>query len=105
MQLEGKRIGFVFTGSFCTFRKTIEELEKIVKLNANVIPISLTISFKFLKDSLQRIFSSEKTIYNIKKVKAHLPNSTIPLNFKPYKVVKIIEPIIERKYNVVKTML
>ena len=25
MQLEGKRIGFVFTGSFCTFRKTIEE--------------------------------------------------------------------------------
>ena len=28
MQLEGKRIGFVFTGSFCTFRKTIEELKK-----------------------------------------------------------------------------
>ena len=39
MQLEGKRIGFVFTGSFCTFRKTIEELKKIVKAKAKVIPI------------------------------------------------------------------
>ena len=53
MQLEGKRIGFVFTGSFCTFRKTIEELKKIVKLNANVIPImsehSYTMDTKFGK--------------------------------------------------------
>lgn len=39
MNLENKRIGFVFTGSFCTFRKTIDELKKIVKLNAKVIPI------------------------------------------------------------------
>lgn len=53
MQLEGKRIGFVFTGSFCTFRKTIEELKKIVKLNADVIPImsehSYTMDTKFGK--------------------------------------------------------
>ena len=27
MKLEGKRIGFVITGSFCTFKKTIEELK------------------------------------------------------------------------------
>ena len=39
MNLENKRIGFVMTGSFCTFRKTIDELKKIVKLNAKVIPI------------------------------------------------------------------
>lgn len=51
MQLEGKRIGFVFTGSFCTFRKTIEELKKIVKAKAKVIPImsehSYTMDTKF----------------------------------------------------------
>lgn len=39
MTLEGKNIGYVFTGSFCTFKKSIEELKKIVNLNANVIPI------------------------------------------------------------------
>ena len=39
MNLEGKRIGFVITGSFCTFRKTINELKKIVKLGAKVVPI------------------------------------------------------------------
>lgn len=39
MTLEGKNIGYTFTGSFCTFRKSIEELKKIVELKANVIPI------------------------------------------------------------------
>lgn len=39
MSLEGKNIGYVFTGSFCTFKKSIEELKKIVELGANVIPV------------------------------------------------------------------
>lgn len=39
MTLEGKNVGYVFTGSFCTFRKSIEELKKIVELKANVLPI------------------------------------------------------------------
>ncbi len=39
MTLKGKNIGYVFTGSFCTFRKSIEQLKKIVKLEANVLPI------------------------------------------------------------------
>ena len=53
MKLEDKRIGFVMTGSFCTFRKTIDELKKIVKLGAKVIPImsenSYTMDTKFGK--------------------------------------------------------
>ena len=53
MKIEGKRIGFVMTGSFCTFRKTIDELKKIVKLGAKVIPImsenSYTMDTKFGK--------------------------------------------------------
>lgn len=32
MNLEGKSIGFAFTGSFCTFRKTIDELKEITKM-------------------------------------------------------------------------
>lgn len=39
MKLEGKRIGFVMTGSFCTFKKTIEQLEKIINEKAEVLPI------------------------------------------------------------------
>lgn len=39
MNLKGKNIGFVMTGSFCTFSKTIEQLKLIVKEGANIIPI------------------------------------------------------------------
>ena len=39
MKLEGKRIGFAFTGSFCTFKAVLEELKKIKKENADIIPI------------------------------------------------------------------
>ena len=39
MKLEGKRVGFVMTGSFCTFRKTIEQLERILEEKAEVLPI------------------------------------------------------------------
>lgn len=39
MELKGKRVGFAFTGSFCTFKKVIEELKEIEKAGAEIIPI------------------------------------------------------------------
>ena len=39
MTLEGKKIGYVFTGSFCTFRKSIEQMKEIKKQNAIIIPV------------------------------------------------------------------
>ncbi len=39
MKLKGKKIGFVMTGSFCTFKKTIEQLKRIIEEQAEVIPI------------------------------------------------------------------
>ena len=39
LKLEGKRIGFALTGSFCTFKAVLEELKKIKKENADIIPI------------------------------------------------------------------
>lgn len=39
MKLEGKKIGFAFTGSFCTFKAVLEELKKIKKENADILPI------------------------------------------------------------------
>lgn len=39
MNLEGKKVGFIMTGSFCTFKKTIEQLKKIIAEKAEVLPI------------------------------------------------------------------
>lgn len=51
MTLEGKKIGYVFTGSFCTFRKSIEQMKKIKKQKAIIIPVmsynSYTLDTKF----------------------------------------------------------
>lgn len=39
MEVKGINIGFVLTGSFCTFKKTIPKIKELVKQEANVIPI------------------------------------------------------------------
>ena len=39
MELKGKKIGFCFTGSFCTFKNTFTQLKEIVKLGGDVLPI------------------------------------------------------------------
>ena len=35
LNLENKKIGFAFTGSFCTFKAVIEELKKLKKEKAD----------------------------------------------------------------------
>ena len=39
MKLKDKRVGFVLTGSFCTFKTTKEQIKNIVNEGAEVIPI------------------------------------------------------------------
>lgn len=39
MELEGKRIGFAITGSFCTFSLIMPVIEELVRLGADVTPI------------------------------------------------------------------
>lgn len=45
MEVKNKKIGFVLTGSFCTFSKTIPEIKKLKKLGAEIIPIMSYNSF------------------------------------------------------------
>ncbi len=51
MELKGKKIGVALTGSFCTFEKTFQELQKLADLGAELYPIlsnaSQTISCRF----------------------------------------------------------
>ena len=87
MNLEGKRIGFVMTGSFCTFRKTIDELKKIVKLGAKVVPImsenSYTLDTKFGKaqdfiDEIEEI-TGEKILHTIQETEPIGPKDMIDI--------------------------
>lgn len=39
MSLQNKNIGIALTGSFCTFDKTFEEIEKLLEMGANVYPV------------------------------------------------------------------
>ncbi|MBQ8823368.1 MAG: dipicolinate synthase subunit B [Lachnospiraceae bacterium] len=39
MELKGKKIGVALTGSFCTFEKTFQELQKLADLGAELYPI------------------------------------------------------------------
>lgn len=87
VKLEGKRIGFVFTGSFCTFRKTIEELKKIVKEKAKVIPImsehSYTMDTKFGNaiDFINEIedITNEKILHTIQDVEPLGPKDRLDI--------------------------
>lgn len=87
MNLEGKRIGIVMTGSFCTFRKTIDEIKKIVKLKAKVIPImsanSYTMDTKFgkAKDFINEIeeVTQEKILHTIQEVEQLGPKDMLDI--------------------------
>ena len=64
MSLKDVKVGFALTGSFCTFEKTIEQIEKLVETGADVIPImsynSYNLDTKFGKAS--------DFIYKIKQI-------------------------------------
>ncbi len=87
MELKDKKIGFVFTGSFCTFNKTIEELKKMVKLKAKIIPImsehSYTMDTKFgsaeeFKKQIEEI-TGEKILHTIQDVEPLGPKDMLDI--------------------------
>nr|WP_318540821.1 dipicolinate synthase subunit B [Terribacillus saccharophilus] len=67
MSLAGKRIGFGITGSHCTYSEIFPQIEQLVKLGAEVVPIvSNTVQFTDTyfgdaKDHLQKISDLAKT--------------------------------------------
>ena len=73
MTLKGKKIGYIFTGSFCTFKKSMVELKKIVNMGNIVLPImsynsyNLDTKFGFSKDIIDEIeqITNNKIIHTI----------------------------------------
>ena len=73
MEVKGKKIGFILTGSFCTFQKVIPKIKELVKKEAEVIPImsfnsyNLDTKFGKAKDFIQKIeeITGKKIIHTI----------------------------------------
>lgn len=73
MEIKGKKIGFVLTGSFCTFSKVIPKIKELVKKEAKIIPImsynsyNLDTKFGKAKDFITEIeeLTGEKIIHTI----------------------------------------
>lgn len=73
MDFSGIKIGFVLTGSFCTFKKVLPKMKELVSLNADILPImsdnAYKLDTKFGKaidfiDEIEKI-TSKKIIHSI----------------------------------------
>ena len=73
MKLEGKKVGFAITGSFCTFKCTIPKIKELIENGAEVIPImsynayNLDTKFGKAKDFIEEIedITKNKIIHTI----------------------------------------
>lgn len=99
MKLKDKKIGFCLTGSFCTFDKTLEQMEKLVEEGADVIPImsynSYELDTKFGKaedfiNKIKEITGKQEIIHTIQEAE--------PIGPKKLTDIMLIAPC-SRKYN------
>jgi dipicolinate synthase subunit B len=79
MLLEGVRVGFAITGSFCTFSKVIPQIEVLVKEGADVLPI--------ISESVDKFDTRFGTADDLKK------KLTLITSKKPISTIVEAEPI------------
>lgn len=99
MEVKGKKIGFVLTGSFCTFQKTIPKIKELIKIGAEIIPImsfngyDMDTKFGKAKDFIDEIESitGREIIHTVKDAE--------PIGPKKMTDIMIIAPC-SRKYYV-----
>lgn len=98
MNVKNKKVGFVLTGSFCTFKKVIPVIKKLIELEAEVIPVmsynSYNLDTKFGK--------AEEFISEIQKITGkkiiHTIQGAEPIGPKKMTDIMVIAPC-SRKYN------
>ena len=99
MKIENKKIGFVLTGSFCTFSKTIPKMKELIDRGAEIIPVmsynsySLDTKFGKAQDFIDQIenITGKKIIHTIQDAE--------PIGPKKMTDVMVIAPC-SRKYHV-----
>lgn len=99
MKLLNKRIGFVLTGSFCTFKAVKEQIKNIVKEGAEVVPIMSDHSYE-LDTKFGRALEHIKEIENITKNKViHTIQEAETLGPKKLTDILIIAPCSRKYYS------
>lgn len=92
MDLKGKKIGFAMTGSFCTFKKVIEELKLLSETGAEIFPImSLSSSTFDTRFGTADGFMSEIRAITKKEIITTIPAAE-PIGPKNYLDALIISP-------------
>lgn len=100
MELYGKKIGFILTGSFCTFKKTIPKIKELIeKEGAEIIPImsynsyNLDTKFGKAKDFIKEIeeITGKEIIHTIQDAE--------PIGPKKMTDIMVIAPC-SREHNV-----
>ena len=98
MKLKDKKIGFVFTGSFCTFKAVKEQLKNIIREGADVLPIMSDYSYEL--DT--KFGKADEHIEEIEEMTNHKIIHTIqeaePIGPKNLTDILIVAPC-SRKYN------
>ena len=98
MELKGIKIGFVLTGSFCTFQKVIPKMRELINQKAEIIPImsynayNLDTKFGKAEDFIKEIqeITGKKIIHTIPEAE--------PIGPKKMTDIMLIAPC-SRKYN------
>ena len=91
LELVGKKIGFVLTGSFCTFKKTIPKIKELVEMSYN--SYNLDTKFGKAKDFILEI--EEIT----RKEIIHTIQGAEPIGPKNITDIMVVAPC-SRKYNI-----
>ena len=99
MELKGIKIGFVLTGSFCTFQKVIPKMRELINQEAEIIPImsynayNLDTKFGKAEDFIKEIqeITGKKIIHTIPEAE--------PIGPKKMTDIMLIAPC-SRKYNI-----
>lgn len=99
MEVKNKKIGFVLTGSFCTFSKTIPKMKELIHKGAEIIPVmsynsySMDTKFGKAKDFIEQIeeITGKKIIHTIQDAE--------PIGPKKMTDIMVIAPC-SRKYHV-----
>lgn len=99
MDLNRVKIGFVLTGSFCTFQKVIPKMKELIKEGAEIIPVMSFNSYK-----LDTKFGKSKDFINeieeiTGKTIIHTIQEAEPIGPKKLTDIMIIAPC-SRKYNI-----
>lgn len=97
LKLKGIKIGFVITGSFCTFKTIIPKIKDLIKLGADIIPIMSYNSYNFdTKFGKANDFINEIQDITGKEI-IHTIQSAEPIGPKKLTDIMIIAPC-SRKY-------